>query len=335
MSGIGDTAKAAGTAVVVGALNVIETSGKLLTTGSKIVGNVADTGKNLTSTVSSVTGTIAGLSEQIQTKTQEAAIALATTEKDVTRKKIALSQVNTNIAIAKRQAQSTVELEKFKNKEERELNELRLKQQSKIAELKLAQEKEKKQTEEYLAQFNAESTQSLLKQEDNIKNQEMAYYYGFKDSNTNSEVGFKKSIMPFTNWCYSYIPEYFVTTNAEMIEFEYPDELLKSKQLRPSPIMAINKKTNQNIIIDFEYIGQKNFMGKLVYSKVPVIEYVEDPDKNPIYGKMYYRLLWFVCPSYIKGGKKRKTQKSRKTNKTHKKRKANRRRTAARRHNRR
>ena len=333
MAEIGDAAKAAGTAVTVGALNVIKASGQLMTTGSDIVVNVADTGKNLTSTVKSVTGAVSALSNQIEIKTQEAALALATTEKDVTRKKIALSEVNTNIAIAKRQAQSTVELEKFKNNEERELNELRLKQQSKIAELKLAQEKEKKQTEEYLAKFNADATQSLLKQEDNIKNQEMAYYYGFKDTNTDSEVGFNKSKMPFSKWCYSYIPEYFVTKDAEMIQFRIPEELLKSKELRPSTITVYNKmKETQKITIDFEYIGQKNFMGKLVYSKVPVIKYVDDPNQNLIYGKMYYKLIWFVCPSYIKGGR----YKKRKTNKTHKKRKTNRRRTAAaRRHNRR
>ena len=318
---IGDTAQAAATELTVGALTAIKASGQLMTKGSEatvdIFGNVADTGKNLTGTVSNVTGTIADLTAQMQTKTKEAAKALAITEQDITRQKITLSKGKADVSIAKSEAETQKQLLQIQN------------------EYEIAQEKLKSEQEAILAKLKASETQKLLDQEDNIKNQKMAYYYGFKQNNS-KVPGFEKSVNPFnriiTNWCYSYLPEYFVTTNGEIIDIEYPKEMPNG--LRPLTIMAENRNINngddKNIIIDFEMKMLKKWGGRIVAERVPIIKYVTDPDQNPIDGQMYYRLIWFVCPAeYRRGGKKRKT------NKTHKKRKTNRKRTAARRHSRR
>ena len=159
----------------------------------------------------------------------------------------------------------------------------------------------------------------------------MAYYYGFKQNNS-KVPGFEKSVNPLnriiTNWCYSYLPEYFVTTNGEIIDITYPEEMPNG--LRPSTIMAKNRKNKADIIIEFEMKMQKKWGGRrIVAERVPIIKYVADPYQNPIDGQMYYRLLWFVCPAeYRRGGQYKKR-------KTHKKRKVNRKRTAARRNNRR
>ena len=310
---IGDTAQAAATELTVGALTAIKASGQLMTKGSEatvdIFGNVADTGKNLTGTVSNVTGTIADLTAQMQTKTKEAAKALAITEQDITRQKIALSKGTADVEIAKSEAETQNQLLKIQNDYE------------------IKQEELKSEQEAILAKLKASETQKLLDQEDNIKNQKMAYYYGFKQNNPNSEVGFKKSIIPLSKWCYSYIPEYFVTEKGDIIDIIYPAQMPNGG--RQYPVTAINKNTMQNITIDL-VTRMKNGFIYTSQVKVPIIKYVTDPDQNPIDGQMYYRLIWFVCPAeYRRGGKKRKTHK------THKRRKSNRRRTAARRHSRR
>lgn len=327
MGRITQTLGDAGTEVTVGALNVIKASGKGMTIvadgSTDLLSNTVNTAsglvKNLGATAVATLGTVATVTERVENSTKEAAQRRA----DIEKTKTSNLKDKNEAEIAKSKADTKVELLRIQNLYE------------------IQQEEIKREQEAKLAKLNAVSTQYLLDQTENIKNQQMAYYYGFKQNNS-KVPGFEKSVNPFnriiTNWCYSYIPEYFVTEKGEFIDIKYPEQMPNG--LRPLTIMAKDKnikkdKDNDNdnyndIIIDFEMKMQKKWGGKIVAERVPIIKYVAKPDQNPIDGQMYYRLLWFVCPAeYRRGGKKRKT------NKTHKKRKANRRRTAARRHSRR
>ena len=108
----------AGTEVTVGALNVIKASGQGMTIvadkSTGIVTNLGDVAVTTTETFANVTGTVAGLTNQMKTKTQEAAKALAITEQDITRQKIAQSKGTADVSIAQSEADTKKNYYEFK-----------------------------------------------------------------------------------------------------------------------------------------------------------------------------------------------------------------------------
>ena len=108
----------------------------------------------------------------------------------------------------------------------------------------------------------------------------------------------------YSKWCYSYIPEYFVTETGNIIEIVLPEKQWTYNSKRDGIINAKDKSSGRDILIDFKTQKNTNFYGT-TFLTVPVIQYSDDNSVNN--GKMYYNKIWFVCDTY--GGKKRRTYK--------------------------
>ena len=109
--------------------------------------------------------------------------------------------------------------------------------------------------------------------------------------------------------CYSYIPQYFVANDGSFINIDFPETLPTGQ--RSQNISAINKSTQQKITIGFETQSTTNMFKQVSFVQMPVINYDENGSNEPVKGKMYYDLIWFICPTTNGGGKRRRTNKRR------------------------
>ena len=125
--------------------------------------------------------------------------------------------------------------------------------------------------------------------------------------------------MPFSKWCFSYIPKTFVKTdNTDVIDIFFPEQLPTGT--RTYFISAINGATGQPITISFKS-KNNNWLGRNYRTEVPVIKYKDEQNNDiELEGTIDYQQIWFICPTTNRGGRRRRTNK--KTN-----RRTNRRRT--------
>jgi len=312
---ISQSAKNAGTAVIEGGLQVVESSGQIMgyagkigsdtaktaaglvnvagDTSVKIASGLGDAAGKATEIVSSTVGAVAITTQRMENSTKEMALRRA----EIERQKTAEQKGKTEAEIAQIEANTKIQLLNIQNGYDEQQQRLKLEQEQKLDKL------------------NSEQTQQLLNQKDNTNKQNKAYYYGFTKSNpTPIDTGYKNSSVPFSEWCYSYIPQYFVTNEGSIIDISF-SETFPTDQ-RPQNIIAINKATGQNIIIGFETQPQKDWKGKLYYLQVPVIKFQEsNGETKTLFGKMYYTLIWFICNTTNRGGR-RKTNKRRRNRKT-------------------
>jgi hypothetical protein len=292
---VNDAFKQAGTNVAVGVADTVGAAGKIASSVSNTaVGVTENLGKTATSgtqIVSSTVGAIATTTQRMENSTRE----MASRRAEIERGKTAAQKGKTEAEIAQIEANTKIRLLNIQN----EYN----KQQ---AILKLEQEQE-------LYKLNTQQTQQLLNQKDNTNKQQKAYYYGFTKSNPGpNDTGYKKSNMPFSKWCYSYIPQYFVANDGSFIDIDFSETLPTGQ--RSQYISAINKQTGQKITIGFETQSITNMFKQVVFVQMPVINYNDENGINKkVNGKMYYTLIWFLCPTTNRGGRKRRTNK-RKTN---------------------
>jgi hypothetical protein len=316
---VSDAFKQAGTNVAVGVADTVGATGKIMSATGKIMSATADTAVGVTENlgkvatsgtqiVSSTVGTIATTTQRMENSTKEMALRRA----EIEREKTAAQKGKTAEQIAQIEADTKLQLLKIQNGYDEEQARLKLEQEQKLDKL------------------NSQQTQQLLNQKDNTNQQQKAYYYGFTKSNPGpNDTGYKKSSVPFSEWCYSYIPQYFVVSDGSIIDIVFP-EILPTGQ-RSQNISAINDKTKQKITIGFETQSTTNMFRRVIFVPMPVINYNDENGSNKkVNGKMYYTLIWFVCDTY-NGGKRRRTNKRR----TNLRRRTNRRRTNRRRTNRR
>jgi hypothetical protein len=137
--------------------------------------------------------------------------------------------------------------------------------------------------------------------------------------------------MPFSKWCYSYIPNSFVKTdNTGVIDIFFPEQ--QPTGTRPYFISAINRDTGQPITITFKTVIKQNWFGRSYRTEVPVIKYMDEQNNNvELEGTIDYHEIWFVCPTTSRGGRRRRTNKRRTNRRKTNKRRTNRRRTNRRR----
>lgn len=289
---VSDAFKQAGTNVAVGVADTVGAAGQIASSVSKTaVGVTENLGKVATSgtqIVSSTVGTIATTTQRMENSTKEMALRRA----EIEREKTAAQKGKTAEQIAQIEANTKIQLLNIQNEYDEQQAKLKLEQEQKLDKL------------------NSQQTQQLLNQKDNTNKQQKAYYYGFTKSNPGpNDTGYKKSSVPFSEWCYSYIPQYFVVSDGSIIDIDFP-EILPTGQRSPY-ISAINKSTQQKITIGFETQAQTDWKGKQYYLQVPVIKFQKSNNETTtVFGKMYYTLIWFVCDTY-NGGKRRRTNKRR------------------------
>jgi Skp family chaperone for outer membrane proteins len=297
MSNVGDAFKKAGTNVALGVADTVGAAGKIASSVSNTaVGLTSSLGDAATSgakIVSSTVGTIATTTQRMENSTRE----MASRRAEIERGKTASQKGKTETEIAQIEANTKTKLLEIQNKYDKEQ-----------ARLKLEQEQE-------LDKLNTQQTQQLLNQKDNTNKQQKAYYYGFTKSNPGpNDTGYKKSNMPFSKWCYSYIPQYFVANDGSFIDIDFSETLPTGQ--RSQYISAINKQTGQKITIGFETQSITNMFKQVVFVQMPVINYNDENGINKkVNGKMYYTLIWFLCTNKNIGGKKRRSKPNRKTNK--------------------
>ncbi len=301
---VSDAFKQAGTNVAVGIADTVGSVGQIASSVSNTAVGVTDSaGKAAVAgvqIVSSTVGAIATTTQRMENSTKEMALRRA----EIERQKTAQQKGKTEAEIAQIEANTKIQLLKIQNDYDEQQARLKL-------------EKEQK-----LDKLNSEQTQQLLNQKDNTIKQQKAYYYGFTKSDpTPINTGYKKSSVPFSEWCYSYIPQYFVTNEGSIIDIVFSETFPTGQ--RSQNIIAINKATGGNIAIGFETQAQKDWKGKSYYLQVPVIKFQEsNSETKTVFGKMYYTLIWFVCPTTNRGGRRRTNKRSNK--------KTNRRRTNSR-----
>ena len=317
-TGVINAAKQAGTDVAVGTFNTLGAVGKIASSASSTTAKLVDvTGKtavgvtsNLGAAAVSGAKILSSTTEAISTTTERMANStkeMAKRRAEIERQKTADQMGKTQTEIAQIESNTKVNLTNIQNKYDEDQAILKSEQEAK------------------LDKINSQQTQALLNQKDNTRKQNTAYYYGFTKSNPGpNDIGFNKSSVPFSKWCYSYIPQYFVAADGSTINIYLPETMPNGQ--RPYFINAIDNNLNQNIQIVFESQSITNMFKQTSFSQDPVIKYAGG---NNIKGKMYYNLIWFVCDTY-NGGKRRKT-KRRTANRRTNKRRTNRRRTNRRR----
>jgi len=295
MNKISDSAKAAGINLAVGVADTVGAAGKIASSVSNtavgVTSSLGDAATSGVKIVSSTVGTIATTTQRMENSTKEMALRRA----EIERQKTAAQKGKSEAEIAQIEANTKIQLLNIQNDYDEQQARLKL-------------EKEQK-----LDKLNSEQTQLLLNQKDNTNKQQKAYYYGFTKSNpTPIDTGYKKSSTPFSKWCYSYIPQYFVTNEGSIIDISFSETFPTGQ--RSQNIIAINKATGENIIIGFETQSITNMFKQVSFLQMPVINYNDENGSNKkVNGKMYYTLIWFVCPTTNRGGRKRRTNK-RKTN---------------------
>jgi hypothetical protein len=278
---------------------LVDTTGKTLVNVSSNLGNVASSGTQILSTT---IGAIATTTERIENSTK----AMAARRAEIEKSKTAAQQGKTAAEIAQIEADTKLKLQQIDN------------------EYQISQKKKEDKLANELETLNTSQTQQLLKQQDNADKKSKSYYYGFTNNNPKpTDTGSVKARL-YSKWCYSYIPEYFVTETGNIIEIVFPEKQWTYNSKRDSIINA-KDKSNRDILIDFKTQKNTNFYGT-TFLTVPVIQYSDDNSVNN--GKMYYNKIWFVCDTY--GGKKRLTKRrinKRRTNKKRSYKKINKKRT--------
>ena len=258
---------------------LIDTTGKTLVNVSSNLGNVASSGTQILSTT---IGAIATTTERIENSTK----AMAARRAEIEKSKTAAQQGKTAAEIAQIEADTKLKLQQIDN------------------EYQISQKKKEDKLANELETLNTSQTQQLLKQQDNADKKSKSYYYGFTNNNPKpTDTGSVKARL-YSKWCYSYIPEYFVTETGNIIEIVLPEKQWTYNSKRDGIINAKDKSSGRDILIDFKTQKNTNFYGT-TFLTVPVIQYSDDNSVNN--GKMYYNKIWFVCDTY--GGKKRRTYK--------------------------
>lgn len=267
-------------------------------TGKTAVGVTSNTGKALTAaagTAAKTVETVENLSARLENYTKEAQ-----------------KQAQIENETATFETQNANDVEKAKIEADR---------QNKIQKIQFDLEREQKKTEaeqkRLLADLSASQTQSYLDTQDNISKQQKAYYYGFTKNNPGSnDTGFKKSNMPFSKWCFSYIPKTFIKTdNTGVIDIIFPEQIPTGT--RVYFINAINRNTGQPITISFKS-KNNNWLGRNYRTEVPVIKYKDEQNNDvELEGTIDYQQIWFICPTTNRGGRRRRTNKNKHTNRRH------------------
>lgn len=314
MNKISDSAKAAGINLAVGVADTVGAAGKIASSVSNtavgVTGSLGDAATSGIKIVSSTVGAIATTTQRMENSTKEMALRRAKIEEG----KTAAQKGKTEAEIAQIEANTKINLLNIQNEYDKQQARLKLEQEQKLDEL------------------SSQQTQQLLNQKDNTNKQQKAYYYGFTNINPGpNDTGYNKSWKPLSKWCYSYLPQYFVVNDGSIIDIDFP-EILPIGQ-RSQYISAINKQTGQEITIGFETQSNTNMLNQVSFLQMPVINYNENGINKKINGKMYYTLIWFICPTINRGGQKRRTNKRRKN--LRQKQRTNKRRTNKRRTNRR
>lgn len=340
MSSIGQKAKDAGEAVFGGVFDATKAVGKITTSVSNIAKTSGQIGESLANTTKDVIeqGGIAAVG--ITTNTGKALTAAAgTAAKTVETVENLSARLENYTKEAQKQAQIKNETATFEIKNANDVDKAKIEadRQAKLQEIQNDLERKQKETaaeqERLLADLTANQTQAYLDTTDNISKQQNAYYYGFTKNNPRSrDTGFKKSSMPFSKWCYSYIPNSFLKSdNTGVIDIIFPEQVISGT--RSYEISALDKVTRQPITITFRTYIKKNWFRQSYKEELPVIIYNYNQDnEKEVEGIMDYHQIWFVCPTTNRGGRRRRTNKKTnrrlRTNKrrTNKRRRTNRRR---------
>ena len=321
-----------------GTANTLGAAGQLATSVSNIAITSGQIGESLANTTKDVVeqGGIAAVG--ITTNTGKALTAAAgTAAKTVETVENLSARLENYTKEAQKQAQIENETATLKTQNANNVDRAKIEadRQAKIQEIQNDLERKQKETaaeqERLLADLTANQTQAYLDTTDNINKQQNAYYYGFTKNNPGSrDTGFKKSSIPFSKWCYSYIPNSFLKSdNTGVIDIIFPEQVISGT--RPYEISALNRRTKEPITVTFRTVQKKNWIGQPYRGEVTVIKYMDEQNNNiELEGTMDYHKIWFVCPTTNRGGRRRRTNK-RRTNKRRTNRRTNRRRTNRRR----
>ena len=301
---VSDAFKQAGKTLAVSFADVVKGTGKMVSSastnaaelvdigGKTAVGVSSNAGKAATAAVGTVANTLATvqkLSERLDNYTEEAKQQAQIDNKTATITK----EKQDDVTRAKIDSQTQTKIQQIKNDLESKKKEIEFEQARMLSEL------------------TAQQKQLYLKSQDNINKQQKAYYYGFTNSNPGpNDTGYISRWYGLSKWCYSYIPQYFVAIDGSIIDIDFPETLPPGQ--RSQNISAINSSTRQNITIGFETQSQTDWKGKPYHLQLPVIKFQESNDKTTtLFGKMNYTLIWFLCPTTNRGGKRRRTNKRR------------------------
>jgi hypothetical protein len=325
MSNVGQKAKDAGEAVFGGVFDATKAVGKITSSTADAAVSAANTGKILVDvTGETAIGVVSNSGKALTAAAGTAAKTVETVEN-------LSARLENYTKEAQKQAQIKNETATFEIKNANDVDKAKIEadRQAKLQEIQNDLERKQKETaaeqERLLADLTANQTQAYLDTTDNISKQQNAYYYGFTKNNPRSrDTGFKKSSMPFSKWCYSYIPNSFLKSdNTGVIDIIFPEQ--PPTGTRSYEISAIDKVTRQPITITFRTYIKKNWFRKIYKEELPVIIYNYNQDnEKEVEGIMDYHQIWFVCPTTNRGGRRRRTNK-RRTNKRRTNRRTNRR----------
>ena len=318
-----------------GTADILGAAGQLATSVSNIAKTSGQIGESLANTTKDVVeqGGIAAVG--ITTNTGKALTAAAgTAAKTVETVENLSARLENYTKEAQKRAQIKNETATFEIKNANDVDKAKIEadRQAKLQEIQNDLERKQKETaaeqERLLADLTANQTQAYLDTTDNISKQQNAYYYGFTKNNPRSrDTGFKKSSMPFSKWCYSYIPNSFLTSdNTGVIDIIFPEQ--PPTGTRSYEISALDKVTRQPITITFRTYIKKNWFRQIYKEELPVIIYNYNQDnEKEVEGIMDYHQIWFVCPTTNRGGRRRRTNRRR----TNRRQRTNKRRTNKRR----
>lgn len=296
----GDSTKNAGVKLGQGILATVGATGDVLSSASKMVSSASNTtadlvevsGKSLTSAVSIVSNvvqTVESLSARLADVTKESQIQAKSAYKVATTKSLAADDVQ----------KKQIELDRIK-----EMEKIELKFQRDKADIEGKQKL-------LLDQITDVQQQTYLNTAENKRKLGLAHYFGFKTKKPGvSDTGYKNKMFGFSDWCKSYLPNTFVKRGNEgNIDISFPETLPKG--IRQENIKAIDRETEEAIEIFFRSKQIPNSFG--MGSKTTDVFSIRYPgDNRVIDGTMYFRQIVFLCPKTT-GGRKRRTNK-RKTN---------------------
>lgn len=299
----GDSTKNAGVKLGQGILATVGATGDVLSSASKMVSSASNTtadlvevsGKSLTSAVSIVSNvvqTVESLSARLADVTKESQIQAKSAYKVATTKSLAADDVQ----------KKQIELDRIK-----EMEKIELKFQRDKADIEGEQKL-------LLDQITAVQQQTYLNTAENKRKLGLAHYFGFKTKKPGvSDTGYQNKMFGFSNWCESYLPNTFVKTGNEgnnegNIDIIFPETLPDG--IRQEKMKAIDG-AGQEIEIFFRS-KQIPYRFRKGWETVNSLVIRYPGDNRVIDGTMYFRQIVFLCPKTT-GGRKRRTNK-RKTN---------------------
>ena len=341
--------------VGVGTFKVVGTAGKVVSSAADATASAANTGKILVDVtgktvvgITSNTGAAATAAVGTVKQTLLAVEDLSERFRNNTETSKKLAQKENETALVEKQNAQKADMANSDANTQIKLQQIEADRQTKIQKINFDLVLKQKETEEQqkllLSKLTTEQTQAYLETEENKKKIKEANYYGFTKNNPGSrDTGFKKSNMPFSKWCYSYIPNTFVKSdNTGLIEIYFPDQDQEQEQVqqpkvtRSYEISALNRITKEPITITFRIVQKKNWIGQPYRGEVPVIKYMDKENNNVEFeGTIDYHKIWFVCPITSTGGRRLRTNKRRTNKRRTNKRRTNRRRPNKRRTNKR